>query len=54
MVYHTGSQGGFHSFYILIPEKDIHFIGLFNTPLSDRSNIIKEAITEMEENDWLE
>ena len=54
MIYHTGSQGGFHSFFILIPEKDIHFIGLFNTPLSDRSIIIKEAITEMEKNDWLE
>ncbi|MBN1387589.1 MAG: beta-lactamase family protein [Bacteroidales bacterium] len=42
-VYHTGSQGGFLSIYLVIPEKEILFIGLFNRPSENFRNIITEA-----------
>lgn len=53
-VYHTGSQGGFRSFYITIPEKDILFIGLFNRPLSDFNKLVYDTMLILEKNNWLE
>ena len=53
-IYHTGSQGGFRSFYITIPEKDIIFIGLFNRPLKDFRKLIMEGITLFEKHNWIE
>ncbi|MEA1875695.1 MAG: serine hydrolase domain-containing protein [Bacteroidota bacterium] len=43
-VYHTGSQGGFQAFYISIPEKDILYIALFNSPVKEYRQIISEGI----------
>ena len=43
-VYHTGSQGGFKAFYISIPEKDILYIALFNSPVKEYRQIISEGI----------
>ncbi len=42
-IYHTGSQGGFLSIYLVIPEKEILFIGLLNRPLENFRKIITEA-----------
>ena len=53
-IYHTGSQGGFRSFYVVIPEKEILFIGLFNRPSENFRNIITEASILFEKYDWLE
>ncbi|MET2984175.1 serine hydrolase domain-containing protein [Aureibaculum conchae] len=50
---HTGSQGGFLSNYVTIPEKDITFIILCNTPRN--VNGFTEFITEwLTKNNWLE
>lgn len=54
IIYHTGSQGGFNSFFISIPEKDILFVGLFNQPLSDFRTVIRESLTILKKHDWLE
>ncbi len=54
VVSHTGSQGGFTSFYISIPEKDILFIGLFNRPTDKFSELIKKSIELLEKNSYLE
>lgn len=43
-IYHTGSQGGFQAFYISIPEKDILYIALFNSPIKEYRQIISEGI----------
>ncbi len=53
-IYHNGDQGGFRAFYIVIPEKDILYIGLFNRPPEDLEKIITEGIYLMERNKWLE
>jgi len=53
-IYHTGSQGGFLSIYLVIPEKDILFIGLFNRPSQNFRNIITEACILFEKYSWLE
>ncbi len=53
-IYHTGSQGGFLSIYLAIPEKDILFIGLFNRPSENFRNIITEACILFEKYNWLE
>jgi CubicO group peptidase (beta-lactamase class C family) len=53
-IYHKGDQGGFRAFYIVIPEKDILYIGLFNRPPEDLSKIIMEGIALFEKNNWLE
>ena len=48
VIYHNGDQGGFRAFYIVIPEKDILYIGLFNRPPEDLDKIIKEGIYLLE------
>ena len=53
-VYHTGSQGGFRSFYVTVPKKNILFIGLFNRPLNDFRQLLINSITLLEQNNWLE
>ena len=53
-IYHNGDQGGFRAFYIVIPEKDILYIGLFNRPPEDLEKIIKDGIYLLERNKWLE
>jgi len=53
-IYHTGDQGGFRAFYIVIPEKDIIYIGLFNRPPESLDNIIKTGISVMAKNNWLD
>lgn len=53
-IYHTGDQGGFRAFYIVIPEKDILYIGLFNRPPADMKDIIKKGISLFQKNNWLE
>lgn len=54
IVYHTGSQGGFNSIYITIPEKDILYIGLFNRPLKDFWKHIWDVVPLMEKYNWLD
>ncbi len=54
LIYHNGDQGGFRAFYIVIPDKDILFIGLFNRPPDDLNKIIREGIALLEKNNWLE
>ncbi len=53
-IYHTGSQGGFLSIYMVIPEKEILFIGLFNRPSGNFRNIITEASILFEKYNWLD
>jgi CubicO group peptidase (beta-lactamase class C family) len=53
-IYHKGDQGGFRAFYVVIPEKDILYIGLFNRPPEDLDKIIKEGIYLFERNKWLD
>jgi len=53
-IYHTGSQGGFLSIYMVIPEKNILFIGLFNRPSENFRTIITEACILFEKYNWLE
>lgn len=53
-IYHTGSQGGFRSFYIKIPEKDILYIGLFNRPIKQFSAFIEDVIKILMNNNWLD
>ena len=54
VIYHKGDQAGFRAFYIVIPEKDILYIGLFNRPPEDLDRIIKEGISLLEKNNWLD
>ncbi len=37
IISHTGWQGGFRAFYVIIPEKDIIYIAVFNRPITDLS-----------------
>ena len=53
-VYHTGSQGGFRAFHITIPEKDILFVGLFNRPPDNFRQLISDAVSILDEHNWLE
>lgn len=53
-VYHTGDQGGFRAFYISIPDRDILYVGLFNRPPADLNWIIREGISCLENNNWLD
>ncbi len=54
LIYHNGDQGGFRAFYIVIPDKDILYIGLFNRPPDDLNSIIRDGIALLEKNNWLE
>lgn len=51
---HTGSQGGFRSFYIAIPEKDILYIGLFNRPPDNMDELINIGIEILANQNWLD
>lgn len=52
--YHTGSQGGFRSFYISIPEKELLYIALFNRPVFNMSDLMWEGLTLIKEANWME
>ncbi len=54
VVFHTGSQGGFRSFFISIPEKDIVYIALFNRPFTGYSAVIEEGLRILKNANWLE
>ncbi len=54
IIYHTGSQGGFRSFFISIPEKDIVYIALFNRPFKQYQRVIEEGIEILRKRNWLE
>jgi len=54
LIYHLGDQGGFRAFYIVIPEKDILYVGLFNRPPEDLDSIIKKGIFAIRKNNWFE
>jgi CubicO group peptidase (beta-lactamase class C family) len=53
-IYHLGDQGGFRAFYIVIPDKDILYVGLFNRPPEDLDKIIKNGISLFSKNNWLD
>lgn len=50
---HTGSQGGFLCNYVTLPEKDITFIILCNTP-KDVDRFTEHIINWLGENNWLQ
>ncbi len=52
MVYHTGSQGGFNSFYYYFPSEDVLFIGLFNRPLGSTWRKVNEAMNLFNKFNW--
>ena len=54
VVYHTGSQGGFRSFFISIPEKDIVYIALFNRPFSQYQRVMEEGVQILRRSNWME
>lgn len=54
MIYHTGSQGGFNSFYFYFPSKDVLFVGLFNRPLGKSWETMNEALNLLNELHWLD
>ncbi len=54
LVYHTGDQGGFRAFFFSVPEKDLVYVGLFNSPPADLDRIILSGLSIMKENNWLE
>ena len=54
LAYHTGSQGGFRAFHVVIPEEEILFVGLFNKPLDDFRGLIRRTLNLLKENDWLD
>jgi len=45
VISHTGSQGGFRSFFISFPEKEITFVMLTNRPVKNFGEIIKKSFT---------
>jgi len=51
---HTGSQGGFRSFYIAIPEKDLLYVALFNRPVSNMNALMSEGLQLLKKSNWLE
>ena len=56
MVWHTGYQGGFRSFYFTLPAKKILFTGLFNNDLAfnDMKDFINKGFELMIKYDWFE
>ena len=50
LVYHTGDQGGFRAFFFSVPEKDLVYVGLFNSPPADLDRIILSGLSIMKEN----
>lgn len=53
-IYHTGAQGGFRTFYVVIPEKNILIVGLFNRPLDNFTQTLNDLTTILEKNNWLD
>jgi CubicO group peptidase (beta-lactamase class C family) len=54
IIYHTGSQGGFRAFFYSIPEKDILYVGLFNRPIEEFSEIVKTGFDILKKYNWLD
>ena len=54
IVYHTGSQGGFRGYHVVIPEKDIVFVALFNRPVDRFVSRIQRALSLLKEHKWLD
>jgi len=54
IVYHTGSQGGFRSFYVSIPEKKILYIGLFNRPVDNLKDLRLKGLEILKKYNWLD
>ena len=54
IVSHTGSQGGFRSFFISIPEKDIIYAGLFNRPVKNLSEVRAKGLELLKKHHWIE
>ena len=55
IVYHTGSNGGYHSFYYHFPKKDILYVGLFNRQLSEKFwDNVYTALDELYEYNWFD
>lgn len=52
LVYHTGSQGGFRSFFVSIPEEDILYIALFNTPIETFSSTMQRGLEIIKQYNW--
>ncbi|MGY3792336.1 serine hydrolase domain-containing protein [Aquimarina sp. 433] len=53
-VYHTGSNGGYNSFYIAIPEKDLLLVGLFNQPIKEYNALVHNTISILQKHNWLD
>lgn len=51
---HTGSQGGFRAFYISIPEKEILYIALFNRPVANMRDLMREGLKLLQAENWFE
>ena len=51
LIFHTGSQGGFRGYHILIPEEKILVVGLFNRPIERR--IIRQILQIIADYNWL-
>ncbi len=51
MIFHTGSQGGFRGYHLVIPDEDLLIVGLFNRPIERR--IIRQIVTLVADYDWL-
>ncbi len=51
---HTGSQGGFRAFYISIPEKEILYVALFNRPVANMNDLMKEGLKMIQAGNWLD
>ncbi len=54
MIYHTGEQGGFNSFYFYFPSKDILFVGLFNKPSKNYYRLVHETMDACNDLNWFE
>lgn len=51
---HTGSQGGFRSFYISVPEKKLLYVALFNRPVSNMSDLMWDGLELIKKANWLD
>lgn len=52
-IYHTGSQGGFRGAYIAIPEHDVFFVILTNSP-RDLKAVVDQLTGELKTASWLD
>ncbi len=51
MVFHTGSQGGFRGFHIMMPEEQLFVAALFNRPVG--RDMMLEIFKALKEANWL-